>query len=259
MKMGFIGFGNMAQAMADGLLLRNAVDPDQIYACAKNYDKLCGNAAKRGIHPCHDAREVAENADMVIIAVKPYFVVEVIEPIRDVLKDKIVVSVAASFPFDKYEELLLPGTHHLSTMPNTPVSVGEGVIICEQKHSLTQEEFDGFVELFSNVGLVQVVPTNQLAIAGDVSGCGPAFVAMFMEALADGAVMYGLPRELAYKLASQMVAGTGKLQQTFGTHPGAMKDAVCSPAGRTIVGVAALEEHGFRSAVINALDAIQKK
>ncbi len=259
MRLGFIGFGNMARAMADGLLLKGAVKPEQIYACAKHYEKLCGAAEARGIHPCRDARETAENADMVIVAVKPYLVAEVLEPVREILQEKIVISVAAGYPFDRYESVLLPGTHHLSTIPNTPVSVGEGIIVCEEKHSLTEEEFAVFSEIFSQIGLVQTVPTAQLGVAGDLSGCGPAFAAMFIEALADGAVLHGLPRELAYRLASQMIVGTGKLQQASGSHPGAMKDAVCSPGGTTITGVAALEQHGFRSAVISALDAVRKK
>ncbi len=259
LRLGFIGFGNMARAMADGLLLKGAVKPEQIYVCAKHYEKLLAGAEARGIHPCRNARETAEQADMVIVAVKPYLVAEVLEPIREILREKTVISVAAGYPFERYEQVLLPGTHHLSTIPNTPVSVGEGIFVCEQKHSLTAEEMEAFEEIFSRIGLVQMVPTEQLGIAGDLSGCGPAFASMFIEALADGAVLHGLPRELAYRLASQMIVGTGKMQQASGSHPGAMKDAVCSPGGTTIVGVAALEEHGFRSAVISALDAIQKK
>lgn len=258
-KIGFIGFGNMAQAMVRGLLLKDVLPAQQIYACAKNWDKLCKNAEQMGIQPCHDAAELVSQADMVIVAVKPYLIQEVLAPVKAALKDKIVVSVAAGYLFDKYEEILEPGTHHLSTLPNTPVSVGEGVIICEQKHSLTDEEYGLFEELFAPIALVQPVDTKQFGIAGTISGCGPAYAAMFVEALADAAVLHGLPRELSYALASQMVVGTGKLQRETKAHPGAMKDAVCSPGGTTIVGVAALERKGFRSAVIDAVDAVMKK
>lgn len=258
-KLGFIGFGNMAQAMVKGLLLKEVIPADQIYACAKNWEKLERTTGSFGVHPCHDAREVAEQADMVIVAVKPYLVKEVLEPVRDVLKGKAVVSVAAGMMYEQYEEILGEGSHHLSTLPNTPVSVGEGVIVCEARHSLTKEQYQAFETLFSSIALVQPVETKQFGIAGTISGCGPAYAAMFIEALGDAAVLHGLPRELSYALASQMVAGTGKMQQETKTHPGAMKDAVCSPGGTTIVGVAELERKGFRSAVIDAIDAVMKK
>lgn len=254
---GFIGFGNMAQAMAEGLILKGAVKADQICACARDWDKMCKNGEKYGIKALKTPLETARQSDVVIVAVKPYLVEEVLTPIREALRDKILISVAVNFPFEMYEKFLLPGTHHLSTLPNTPVAVGEGIILCEREHSLTEEEFAGIKELFSAIALVEVVDTGQLGAGGTLSGCGPAFAAMFIEALSDGAVLHGLPRELSYKLASQMVVGTGKLQLARGRHPGAMKDGVCSPGGTTIKGVAALERRGFRSAVIDAIDAIE--
>ena len=184
---------------------------------------------------------------------------QVVQPVKEALGKKLVISVAAGYPFDRLEQDLAPGTHHLSTVPNTPVSVGEGVIICEEKHSLTAEEYRLVQALFAPLGLMQPVETHLMGIAGTVSGCGPAFVSMFIEALGDAGVMHGLPRATAYRLAGQMVAGTGKLLVEQGAHPGTMKDAVCSPAGTTIVGVAALERKGLRSAVIDAVDAIQQK
>lgn len=258
-KVGFIGYGNMAQAMVKGFLKTGALRPEQIYVCARDWEKLCRNAGRDGLKACRDAAETAEKADIVILAVKPYMIAEVTAPIQELLRQRTVLSVAAGMPFDRYEELLLPGTRHLSTIPNTPVSVGEGIIICEKKHSLTEEEFILVEELFSKIGLVQSVETGQLSVAGTVSGCGPAFVSMFIEALGDAGVKHGLPRQLAYSLAGQMVAGTGKLQVSSGIHPGVMKDAVCSPGGTTIVGVAALEKAAFRSAVIGAIDAIESK
>ena len=259
MKIGFIGFGNMAQALADGLIFKDAVHPGQIHACAKNWEKLCRNTEPKGFVPCRDSGELVDGSDMVIIAVKPYLVEEVIAPIREKLIGKIILSVAAGFPFDRYEQILAPNTHHMSIMPNTPVSVGEGVILCEDKNSLTSEEVRSFSDLFSRIALIETVETKNFGIAGTISGCGPAFASMFLEALADAGVMHGLPRDLSYKLASQMVVGTGKLQLQTNAHPGAMKDAVCSPGGTTIVGVAALERKGLRSAVIDAVDAIQSK
>ena len=258
-KIGFIGFGNMAKAMADGFIFKEAIKPNQIYACARNWDKLCANTIDKGINPCKTAEELVEKSDIVVIAVKPYLIPNVITPIREKLKGKIVISVAAGYSFEKYEALLCPGTSHLSTIPNIPVSIGEGIIIAENRHSLSKEEYKIVEELFSKISLLQLVDSNQLSIAGTLSGCGPAFTSMFIEALADAAVKHGLTRDVSYKLASQMVAGTGKLQIATGQHPGQMKDAVCSPGGTTIVGVAILERKGLRSSVIDAIDAIETK
>lgn len=258
-KVGFLGFGNMAQAMAEGFLLGNALPPEHIFACAKSWDKLRQNTEPRGIIPCRDTADAVERSDILIAAVKPYLIEEVLSPLRDKLKGKILLSVAAGWDFERFEALLGPEVHHLSTMPNTPVSVGEGIVLLEERHSLNEEEYRLVVKLLSTLGVVQAVPGSQLGIAGTISGCGPAFASLFIEALGDAGVLHGLPRELAYRLASQMLAGTGKLQLATGRHPGAMKDAVCSPSGTTIVGVSALERSGLRSAVIDAVDAIQKK
>ncbi len=258
-NIGFIGFGNMAQAMAEGLILKGAVKAEHIYACARDWNKLCRNAERYGIHSCKSPLDTVRQSDVVIVAVKPYLVEEALRPVLEELKGKILVSVAVSFPFERFEEFLIPGIHHLSTLPNTPVAVGEGIILCEERHSLTEEEFDLIKELFESIALVESVDAGHMGIAGTLSGCGPAFAAMFIEALSDGAVLHGLPRELSYKLASQMVLGTGRLQLASGRHPGAMKDGVCSPGGTTIVGVAALERKGFRSAVIDAIDAVENK
>jgi len=255
-KVGFIGFGNMAQATATGLVRSGAVPAGNIYACAKNWDKLVAATEPHGMHPCRDAREVALAADVVFVAVKPYLVQEVCAPVAAELAEKIVVSVAAGMTFDKYEAFLAPGTRHLSTVPNTPVSVCEGVWTCENVHSLGEADLALVNALLGATGLVAFVDTKLMGIAGTVTGCGPAFVAMFMEALGDAAVKYGVPRKLAYELCAQMIAGTGKMAAESGAHPGAMKDAVCSPGGTTIRGVAALEEHGLRNAAIKAIDAI---
>lgn len=258
-KIGFIGFGNMGKAIAEGLINAKTVAPEQIFACAKHWEKLCANTKPQGMTPCKTPKEVVDNVDMVILAVKPYMIEDVISPIKAELQQKIVISIAANFPFSKYEQILLPNTHHLSTIPNTPVAIGEGIFICENTHSLSDGEVKLFTDLFSTIAVVQFVETNQLSVGGIVAGCGPAFAAMFIEALGDAGVMHGLPRPVAYRLASQMLAGTAKLQLATGAHPGAMKDAVCSPGGTTIVGVGTLERKGFRSAIIDAVDAIENK
>lgn len=259
MKIGFIGFGNMARALAGGLVRTGALEPGAIAACARDWEKLRRNTEPEGMVPLADAAAVADFADVVVVAVKPYQVEAVLAPVRERLLGKIVVSVVAGYTFERYEALLAPGTHHLSTVPNTPVAVGEGIVVCERCHSLSEAEWTAVRGLLEHVGPVIAVDTPLLGIAGTICGCGPAFVAMFVEALGDAAVKHGIPRTDAYRMASQMVVGTGKLQLESGTHPGAMKDAVCSPGGTTIVGVAELERKGFRGAVIDAVDAIQYK
>lgn len=257
-KIGFIGFGNMAQAMAEGWLRDGTIQPEQLFASARNLQKLQRNTEAYGLSFTQANEELVENVDVVILAVKPHQIKEVVTPLKEQLREKVVVSVAVNLPFSAYEELLLPQTSHLSVLPNTPVAVNEGITIFEETHSLSEKEYR-FVEiLFSLLGLVQSVETSQMGIAGTIAGCGPAFASVFIEALGDAAVKHGLNREAAYHLASQMLVGTGKLQVETGEHPGAMKDAVTSPGGTTIKGVTALEKHGFRGAVIEAIDAIEE-
>ncbi len=254
-RIGFIGFGNMAQAMAKGLVEHAGVEGGRISACAAHFDKLKASCAQIGATPLHDAAEVAQASDLVIIAVKPYLVADVVAAAGEALCGKAVVSVAAGKLFDFYEDLLGPGSHHLSTIPNTPIAVGAGVIATEQRHSLSDDEWETFTQLFGPIALIEPVAGSLLSVASAVAGCGPAFAALFLESLADGGVKNGLPRQTAYRLAAQMMAGTAQLQLATGEHPGAMKDAVCSPGGTTIKGVAALEAAGMRSAVISAVDA----
>lgn len=255
---GFIGFGNMAQAMAKGFLHSGALSGGEIFACAKRWEKLESTAGQLGIVPCRDSLEVADQADILILAVKPYLIEEVLQPLAGRLAGKVLLSVAAGWLFDRFEETLPAGVHHLSTMPNTPVSIGQGIVLLEDRHSLTPEEFSQARDLLGSLGVVETVSTSQMGIAGTISGCGPAYAAMFLEALGDAGVLHGLPRDVSYRLAAQMLAGTGKLYLAEGNHPGAMKDAVCSPGGTTIRGVDALERHGFRSAVLDAITAASR-
>lgn len=259
MKIGFFGFGNMAQAMAKGLVGQNAVNPADIYACARDWNKLCSNTKPFGFVPCESAEQMIPQVDLVVIAVKPYMIPKLIPDLHDLLMGKIVVSVAAGYTYEAFNELLGDDIHLLCTIPNTPIAVGEGIIVCEQTHSLTTDEFAAFEQVFSKAACIETVESHLLSVAGTVAGCSPAFISMFLEALGDAGVKYGLPRALAYRLAGQALCGTGKMHMVHKTHPGAMKDAVCSPGGTTIRGVSALERNGFRAAVIEAIDAIEGK
>lgn len=257
-RIGFIGFGNMAQAMARGLVRHGEVDGGRISACAAHFGKLEKSCAEIDAKALNTPEDVARASDIVVVAVKPYLVTDVLAPAVEsgALAGKAVVSVAAGLGFDFYDQLLGAGSHHLSTIPNTPIAVGAGVIACERRHSLAEDELAAFTDLFEPISLIEWVDGKLLSTASAVAGCGPAFAAMFIEALGDAGVRHGLPRATAYRLAAQMMAGTAKLHLETGEHPGAMKDAVCSPGGTTIKGVEALEQAGFRGAVMGAIDAI---
>lgn len=255
-KIGFIGFGNMASAMADGWIAAGTVPPANLYACANRYEALLERTDARGMNACQSAAELVDAVDLVVIAIKPHLIDEVLAPLAERLAAKPILSVAAGWDCARYETLL-PGTHHISTVPNTPVSICEGVIACERTHTLAEADHALVRTLLDALGSVVEVESRLLSVAGTVGGCGPAFIAMVIESLGDAAVKHGIPRADAYRMVSQMVAGTAKLQLTTGAHPGAMKDAVCSPGGTTIKGVAALEQAGLRSAFIQAIDAIE--
>ena len=234
MKIGFVGFGNMASAMADGWIAAGVAAGDMC-ACAGRYDALVERCEVRGMVACHDAAEV-------------------VAPLKDALAKKVVLSVAWTWDSAKWEQVL-PGVAHISTVPNTPVSVGEGVIACEKASTLNDEQRAVVLDLLGKLGAVVELDTSLLFVGGTVGGCAPAFVAMAIEALGDAAVKHGIPRADAYRIVSQMVLGTAKLQLATGQHPAAMKDAVCSPGGATIKGVVALEDAGMRSALVKAIDA----
>ena len=173
---------------------------------------------------------------------------KVFAPLKDALAKKVVLSVAWTWDSAKWEQVL-PGVAHISTVPNTPVSVGEGVIACEKSSTLSDEQRAVVLDLLGKLGTVVELDTSLLFVGGTVGGCAPAFVAMAIEALGDAAVKHGIPRADAYRIVSQ------KLQLATGQHPAAVKDAVCSPGGATIKGVVALEDAGMRSALVKAIDA----
>ena len=253
-KIGFIGFGNMASAMADGWIANGAVDGSQMCACAAHFDALKGKCAARNMTAMPDAGAVIEASQVVVIAVKPGMIEDVLNPFTGKLGGKILLSVAWGWDNAAWD-FAFPGSHHISTVPNTPVSVNEGVIAVEREHTLSAGEHALVTELLKLLGLAVELPSNALFVGGTVGGCAPAFIAMAIEALGDAAVKHGIPRKDAYNIVSQMILGTAKQQLVTGAHPAALKDAVCSPAGATIKGVASLEEDGFRAALFNAIDA----
>lgn len=256
LKIGFIGFGNMGQAMARGWIKSGQINASQLYASAKNLEKLQTITTELDMHAIPTNEDLVERVDLIILAVKPHLISTVIQPLKDKLKNKLVVSVAVNMLNADFNVLLGTDIEHLSTLPNTPVSIGEGIIIFEEDHTLVPENHLLVTQLFELISHVENISTEQMGIAGLISGSAPAFVDLFIEALGDAAVKHGLNRQTAYRLVSKMVSGTGELQLATGKHPGELKDEITSPNGTTIKGVASLEKNHFRGTLIEAVDAI---
>ncbi len=256
MKIGFLGMGNMAQAIAAGFIYSDKIDGADVYAYAPHQDKLKSNAAKIGFVPAPTPKALVTSVDVVVIACKPYQIEDVLDEVKSDLKDKALVSIAAGWTHKTYADILGDGVRIQCVMPNTPAMVGEGVLLFERENSLKDEERNEIIDLFGSLGLVEELPTELMGIGGAITGCGPAFMDMVMEAYADAAVKYGIPRTLAYKFVSQTMLGSAKLQLQSGSHPGVLKDAVCSPKGSTIRGVEALEKAGLRGACMDAIDSV---
>lgn len=257
-SLGFIGMGNMAQALAQGFIASGALKGERVFAYAPHQEKLRANAERIGFQPVASLTELAAAADTLVMACKPYQIEGVVAELGDALSGKALVSIAAGWDFVRYESVLPQSTRFQFVMPNTPAMVREGVLLFEEKTSLEKAERQELMDLFSTVGVVEVVPSRLMSAAGTVTGCGPAFVDLMIEAYADAAVKYGVPRAQAYALVAQMVKGSAALALETKEQPGVLKDAVCSPGGMTIRGVCSLEEDGFRAACIHSIDAILK-
>lgn len=253
-KIGFIGFGNMAGAIAQGIIQSGFLKP---YDCI-GYDidiKMIQKMNMMGIETARDIAQINNQSVFVFVGVKPQVVESILIPYKEQLKEKALISIVLGYDFEKYQQLLDDSTRHIFVMPNTPVQVEQGMSLIEERHSLKKEEFEFVRKMFEAIGCVEVVPSHLMATAGTLSGCGPAFVYMMIEALADGAVKEGVPRALAYQLASQTLAGAAIMQQKTQQHPGVLKDQVCSPGGSTICGVEALEKGQLRATLISAISA----
>jgi len=258
MKIGFIGMGNMAQALASGFIKYGRVKAQGLKAFAPNQKKLKENADKIGFTPVATLPELLEDSDIIILACKPYQMDTVLGEIKDLLKGKAVISVALGWNFKKWESEQIKDTRFQFVMPNIPVCTGEGVLIFEEENSLFDGERTDIMKLFESVGLITELPSRLIGIGGAISGCGPAFANMFIEAYADAAVRYGIQRDKAYELVSATLMGAARMQLMTGEHPAVLKDKVCSPAGSTIKGVMALEREGFRRACQTSIDEIMK-
>lgn len=258
-SIGFIGMGNMGSAMLNGML--KVFEPEEFIFSRKNQEKGKELSARTGVEYAESNQICAAAAKYLILAVKPQFFPEVLEEIRPEIRDEhIIISIAAGVTISEIKRMLGEKTRVVRAMPNTPALLGEGMTgVCFDEASYSAAEITVVNKLFESFGKMQIIKENLMNAVICVSGSSPAYVYMFIEALADGAVKYGLPRQAAYEMAAQTVLGAAKMVLETGEHPGVLKDRVCSPGGTTIAGVAALEEAGFRSAVIRACDQCYEK
>ncbi len=254
---GFIGMGNMGCALAKGLIEYGNVPKDSVYAYAPHQEKLKKNAEEIGFNPCGSLDELLDSSDMLIIACKPYQVDGVLQEAAGRLKGRILLSLAAGLTFKDFGRITDEAAVQC-LIPNTPVSVGEGVFLLEKRNNLDSGDRAEIIALLNRTGMVVELDGDLMAAGSAIAGCAPAFVDVFIEALSDGGVKNGLQRQDSYAIICQMIKGAAELAAASGRHPGALKDQVCSPGGTTIRGIAALEENGFRNAVIKAVDATLK-
>lgn len=258
-SIGFIGTGTMGTAVARAAV--NGAQGAPVLLANRTRSKAEAVARELGVQTA-DNETVARECGLIFLGVKPQMMEQLLSGLAPILKARtdrfVLASMAAGLDARRIQEMAGGAYPVICLMPNTPVAVGAGVV---QYYGVdaTEEELSDFQNLLSAAGMIDRVNPDRLNAASAVSGCGPAFCAVFIEALADGGVACGLPRAKAQEYAAQMVLDSAKLVLESGKHPGELKDAVCSPGGSTIQGVRVLEEHGFRGAVTDAVIAAYDK
>jgi pyrroline-5-carboxylate reductase len=259
-KIGFIGCGNMGGALA--IAAANSVGASNIYVSDADNEKAKDFADKNSVNVI-TVKEVAEKCDVIFLGVKPQVLKSVCSELAPIFKARkdhfVIVSMAAGVKLCDLEEMCEGDFPIIRIMPNIPASVGAGMILYTGNKNVTDEDFSEFTKSLEKAGMLDKIEEAKIDAASAISGCGPAFVFMFIEALADGGVKCGLPREKALLYAAETLFGSAKMVLETNEHPGKLKDAVCSPAGSTIEGVNALENGSFRADVMNAVDKAYKR
>ncbi len=260
MNIGFIGCGNMAQAMIGGILKSGNLPAECIIASDPYEENLKQAKSKYNMLTQIDNKEVAKFADIIILSVKPNKYLSVIEEIKDSIKTHVViVTIAAGIPINLVEKTFEKQVKVVRTMPNTPAMVGEGMTALSFNSLVTEEDKLEVVKIFESFGKAETIDESLMDAIPAISGSSPAYVYMLIEAMADGAVMSGIPRNQAYKMAAQAVIGSAKMVIETGKHPGELKDMVCSPGGTTIDAVYTLEQNNFRGTIMAAMESCTAK
>lgn len=258
-KIAFVGGGNMAEAIFSGLIAAGAVNPCDLCVADISAARLSQLAERYGVETRQNSGDnaalpaLAQGCDIIFLAVKPQYVRGVLEILSPVLLGtQLVISIVGGLTLAQLEEFIEAPV--LRVMPNTPVAQREGVAGIAAGRRCGDQHLALGLEIFGLLGRAFVLPESLIDPLTGISGCGPAYAYLFIEALADGGVKLGLPRDLSYQLAAQMLLGSAKMVLESGLHPAALKDSVCSPGGATIAGVHALEKGKFRAAVIDAVE-----
>lgn len=258
-KFGFIGIGNMGGAIAAAVA--KVAAPEEILVAAKHPERAAAFAKTIGCEAVTN-ETVAKKAKFVVLGVKPQFMGEVLAELKEILaarQDVVLVTMAAGLTMANIETMAGGRFPVIRIMPNTPAQIGEGVILYDANARVMEDDLKEFLAALAPAGMLDRLPEKLIDAGSALAGSGPAYVSMFMEALADGAVACGLPRDKALQYAAQTLIGTAQLMLQTGKHPGQMKDAVCSPGGSTIVGVGELEKGGMRGTVMEAVIATYRK
>ena len=260
MKIGFIGLGNMASAIIDGMLQKGMVNKEDLMGSAATEKTVIRMAERYEIKTTLNNCDVAQWADVLILAVKPQFMETVISEIRDLVNENtLLITIAAGKTIAWYEEAFDKKIKLVRCMPNTPAMVGEGCTgVCKNSH-VSDEDMEIALQMMGSFGRTEVIREALMDAFSAIAGSSPAYVFMFMEAMADAGVAAGIPRQQAYSIVAQAVLGSAMLMMESGKHPGELKDMVCSPGGTTIQGVKVLEEMGLRGTVMDAIEACVEK
>lgn len=257
--LGFIGIGNMGYAMMKGALTK--YNKEELAFASVDAERNVQVTKETGVNCIAHNVDLVKNCKYVVLAIKPQVYDVVLNEIKEfVTKEHVIISIAPGITTEDVAKKLGGDVKVSRAMPNTPALVNEGMAgLCFGETPMSEEEKNTVIDFFSSFGRCEVVDEKLMNAVVCASGSSPAYVYMFIEALADGAVKYGIPRDKAYSFAAQTVLGAAKMVLETGEHPGKLKDNVCSPGGTTIAAVAALEEYGFRNAIIKATDLCYEK
>jgi len=260
-KIGFIGAGNMAEDLINGLISSKLFKSNQILITDVIKKRADHIKSKYKVNIASDNKQLSKESDIIVLSVKPNHTAKVVSEIKtSITSKKILISIAAGIPTTLISKLLKKKSKIVRVMPNTPALVLAGASVLYCNEHVTDKEKEQIKGIFESVGIAHIIDNEGLLdpVTG-LSGSGPAYVSIFIEALADGGVKMGLPRDLAHKLAAQTVYGTAKMIIEGDAHPAQFKDKVSSPGGTTIEGVHRLEEGGFRSSTISAVEAATRR
>ena len=258
MKIGFIGLGNMAGAMIGGLL-KNGIHASDIIGFDVS-EEVCSKRKKEfGITIAPDNDSLVRVCGQIVLAVKPQFLEAALKEVSEFSQDQVIISIVAGKTLDYLSGVIRGSKKIIRCMPNTAALIGAATTGVSPRKDVTNEELESAISIIESFGKAIVIPEKLMDTVTGVSGSSPAFVFMFIEAMADAAVLEGMPRAMAYEFAAGAVYGSAKLMMETGKHPGELKDMVTSPAGTTIMGVKALEDSSFRSAVMDAVIAATER